>query len=104
SCERPRWSRPRPQTQDVLLPPNPVRAGRAFTPYTTGPHMLVSDSLVDDRGCLTDRTERKPFPCDVNLQRRGPLDSTLNERLGQRVFHILLQRPATLQIYVAGEG
>src|ERR1700756_1513897 len=55
--------------------------------------MLVSDSLVDDRGCLTDRSERKPFPCDVNLQRRGPLDSTLNERLGQRVFHILLQSP-----------
>src|ERR1700730_18318203 len=55
--------------------------------------MLVSDSLVDDRGCLTDRTEGKAFPCDVNLQRRWPLDATLNERLGQRVFHILLQSP-----------
>jgi len=59
--------------------------------------MLVSDSLVDDRGCLTDRTERKAFPCDVNLQRRWPLDATLNERLGQRVFNIFLksspQRP-----------
>src|SRR6202158_500870 len=55
--------------------------------------MLVSDSLVDDRGCLTHRTERKSFPCDVNLQRRGPLDSTLDERLGQRIFYILLQRP-----------
>src|SRR5258707_4323883 len=59
--------------------------------------MLVSDSLVDDRGCLTDRTERKPFPCDVNLQRHWSLDSTLNERLGQRGFDIFLksspQRP-----------
>src|SRR5246127_3395361 len=59
--------------------------------------MLVSDSLVDDRGCLTDWTERKTFPCDVNLQRRWPLDATLNERLGQRVFNIFLksspQRP-----------
>src|ERR1700741_3045122 len=59
--------------------------------------MLVSDSLVDDRGCLTNRTERKTFPCDVNLQRRWPLYTTLNECLGQRVFHILLksspQRP-----------
>src|SRR5260221_9115694 len=55
--------------------------------------MLVSDSLVDDRGCLTDRTERKAFPCDVNLQRCWPLNSTLNGRLGQGVFYVLLQSP-----------
>ena len=94
-CKRPLTeSRPRPQTQVVLLPPNPVWAGRAITRYAPGPHMLVSDSLVDDRGCLTDRTEPKGFPCDINLKRRGPLNSSLNQRLGERVFHIFLQRPA----------
>ena len=45
--ERPmRSSRPRSQTQVVLLLPRPVWAG-----------CVVSDSLVDDRGCLTDRPE-----------------------------------------------
>jgi len=35
--ERPmRSSRPRPQTQVVFLPPDPVWAGRALTPNTVG--------------------------------------------------------------------
>src|SRR5215467_8546787 len=54
----------------------------------------VSDSLVDDRGCLADRTERQALPCDVNLECRGPLNSTLDQRLGERVFNVLLQSPA----------
>src|SRR6266446_5568890 len=55
---------------------------------------VVSDSLVDDRGCLTDGTERQAFPRDVNLESRRPLNSTLDQRLGERVFYILLQSPA----------
>src|SRR5882757_7136258 len=55
---------------------------------------VVSDSLVDDRGCLADWTERKAFPSDVNLQCRRPLNSTLDQRLGERVLYILLQSPA----------
>src|SRR5439155_15168811 len=55
---------------------------------------VVSDSLVDDRGCLTDRTERQAFPCDINLESRRPLNSTLDQRLGERVLYILLQSPA----------
>src|SRR5438445_583725 len=49
---------------------------------------------MDDRGCLTDGTERQAFPCDVNLQSRRPLNSTLDEGLGERVLYILLQSPA----------
>src|SRR5205814_9810019 len=49
---------------------------------------------MDDRGCLTDGTEREAFPCNVNLQCRRPLDSTLDEGLGERVLYILLQSPA----------
>src|SRR5437899_2736971 len=48
---------------------------------------------MDDRGCLTDGTEREAFPCDVNLQCRRPLNSTLDEGLGERVLYILLQSP-----------
>src|SRR5260370_18697443 len=59
-----------------------------------GQPCVVSDSLVDDRGCLADRTERKAFPCDVNLQCRRPLNSTLDQRLGERALYILLQSPA----------
>src|SRR5882762_7893127 len=59
-----------------------------------GQPCVVSDSLVDDRGCLADRTERKAFPSDVNLQCRRPLNSTLDKRLGERVLYILLQSPA----------
>src|SRR6266566_7460399 len=111
-------SRPRPQTQVVLLPPNPVltacgcarisacghaRNDRSSDHTCNGPavraaafqqRVLVSDSLVNDRGCLNHRTEPKGFPCDINLKRRGPLNSSLNQRLGERVFHIFLQRPA----------
>src|SRR5215471_13534066 len=57
-------------------------------------HVVASDSLVDDRGCLSNRPESENFPCDVYLQRRRPLNPTLNECLGQRVFYILLQSPS----------
>src|SRR5215472_4862825 len=60
----------------------------------TGRLCVVSDSLVDDRGCLADRTERQPLPGDINLECRGPLNSTLDQRLGERVFNVLLQSPA----------
>src|SRR6266567_858835 len=118
-CKRPLTeSRPRPQTQVVLLPPNPVltacgcarisacghaRNDRSSDHTCNGPavraaafqqRVLVSDSLVNDRGCLNHRTEPKGFPCDINLKRRGPLNSSLNQRFGERVFHIFLQRPA----------
>ncbi len=73
-------SRPRPQTQVVLLPPNPVRAGREVGPDLRGQPCVVSDSLVDDRGCLTNGTECEAFPGDVDLECRRPLNSTLNER------------------------
>src|SRR5207249_12163727 len=49
---------------------------------------------MDDRGCLTDGTEREAFPCNVNLQCRRPLNSTLDEGLGERVLYVLLQSPA----------
>src|SRR5216683_7849705 len=93
--ERPmRSSRPRPQTQVVFLPPDPVWASRALIPTGRDHPCVVSDSLVDDRGCLTDGTERQAFPCDVNLESRRPLNSTLDQRLGERVLYILLQSPA----------
>src|SRR5215472_18761500 len=57
-------------------------------------HVMVSDSLVNDRGCLNHRTERETFSADVNLQRRRSLNSSLNQRFGERVFYVLLQRPA----------
>ena len=86
-----RPSKPRPQTQIVFLPPDPVWAGRALTQAKPGPpSCVVSDSLVDNRGCLTDRTEGQTFPGNVNLKRRRSLYSTLDERLGERVFHVLL--------------
>src|SRR5258708_12686002 len=92
--ERPlRWSRPRPQTQVVFLPPDPVWASRALIPTRSGPPCVVSDSLVDDRGCLTHGPEQQAFPCDVNLQCRRPLNSTLDHRLLTRVLYLLLTRP-----------
>src|ERR1700687_4567805 len=90
-----RLSRPRPQTQVVLLLPDPVWAGWPLPPAEPGsPFDVVSDSLVDDRGCLTNGPEGKAFPCDINLECRGPLNSTLDQRLGERVLYILLQSPA----------
>src|SRR5205823_12046266 len=37
---------------------------------------------------------RQALPCDINLECRGPLNATLDQRLGERVFNILLQSPA----------
>src|SRR5437660_8027782 len=91
-CKRPLTeSRPHPQTQVVLLPPNPVLTARGCARISACGHacnrpavraaafqqrVLVSDSLVNDRGCLNHRTEPKGFPCDINLKRRGPLNSS----------------------------
>ena len=91
-----------PTTNKLSLeqPPWPTRAAppntRCNSPAEPGMGRLcdVSDSLVDDRGCLADRTERQAFPCDKNLECRGPLNSTLDQRLGERVFNVLLQGPA----------
>src|SRR5215475_10830963 len=55
---------------------------------------VASDSLVDDRGCLTDRPECKAFPCNIDLQCCGPLNSPLNQGLGERVFDVFLKGPA----------
>src|SRR5216683_1464626 len=76
----------------MAAPPN----SSCYSPAGPGVGRLcvVSDSLVDDRGCLTDRTERQALPGDVNLERRWPLNSTLDQRLGERVFNVLLQSPA----------
>jgi hypothetical protein len=43
--------------------------------------VLVSDSLVDDRGCLNHRTKCQALFPDVNLKRRGPLYAPLNQGL-----------------------
>src|SRR5690348_9488520 len=77
-------SRPRPPNSRCYSPAGPG-AGRLCD---------VSDSLVDDRGCLADRTERQALPGDINLERRGPLNSTLNQRLREGVFDVFLQSPA----------
>src|SRR5579859_2726 len=74
----------------------PIRAAppntRCNSPAEPGMGRLcdVSDSLVDDRGCLAYRTERQALPCDENLECRGPLNPTLDQRLGERVFNVLL--------------
>src|SRR5574340_515435 len=57
-------------------------------------HVVASDSLVDDRGCLSNRPERQSFAGHINLQRSRSLNSALDQRLGERVFHILLQSPS----------
>src|SRR5215472_2051982 len=51
-------------------PPNT----RCSSPAEPGVGRLcdVSDSLVDDRGCLADRTERQAFACNINLEGRRP--------------------------------
>src|SRR5215472_13533133 len=87
-----RLSLERPLRQILAAPPNT----KCDSPAKPGVGRLcdVSDSLVDDRGCLADRTERQALPCDVNLECRGPLNSTLDQRLGERVFNVLLQSPA----------
>src|SRR5579885_1391030 len=91
-------SSPRPQTQFAFLPPGPVRP--AVRTQTHGAflgrdrvHVLVSDSLVDYRGCLNHGPERQTFSRDVHLQRRGPLNSTLNESFRERILHVLLESP-----------
>src|SRR5690349_7789144 len=70
--ERPgRTSRARPQTQVIFLPPDLVWAGRAsLNDLFLGRdrlHVLVSDSLVDNRGCLNHRTECETLAGHINL-------------------------------------
>src|SRR5215813_3173602 len=94
-CKRPvEASRPRPQTQVVLLLRS--RCGPAFAHASggAGTARVVSDSLVDNRGCLSNRSERQAIPCYVHLQCRWPLNSSLNESFRERVLYIFLQRPA----------
>ncbi len=94
SYKRPlRSSRPRPQNTICYSPAGPG-VGRSFVDLDDrGLPCVVSDSLVDNRGCLDHRTESQGLACDVNLQCRRPLDSSLDERLRERVFHVLLKSP-----------
>src|SRR5260370_35188013 len=71
--ERPmRLSRPRPQTQVVFLPPDPVGVSRALIALCRDPPAVGLDSQSDDRGCLTYATECQAFPTDVNQERCVP--------------------------------
>ena len=69
-----------------------LRAERT-TSLASRPHLrsyVASDSLVDDWGCLNNGPERKAIPGNINLQCRRPLNSPLDQRLGERDFNILL--------------
>jgi hypothetical protein len=75
----------------MAAPPNPncafsrrSRCGPAVrgpARQKTGSLVLVSDSLVDDRGCLNHRPKCQALFPDVNLQRRGSLNAPLNQGL-----------------------
>jgi len=75
-----RSSRPRPQTQVVFLPPDPVWAGRALIPNPVGITVRCVRFASGQPGLPHRRDERQAFPRDVNLESRRPLNSTLDQR------------------------
>src|SRR5271154_6134842 len=46
--------------------------------------------LVGHWGCFYDRTEAQALNTEINLERCGTLQSTLNQSFRQRVFDVLL--------------
>jgi len=61
--ERPmRSSKAAPPNSSCFSPAGPGVAGRALIRPLPGPPCVGSDSLVDDRGCLTDGRNERPSP------------------------------------------
>jgi len=89
--------RPRPQTQDVIIPPGTVRAGRGTDAgrfYHSAKNACVVQRVgqirSDDWGCLTNGRNARPSPGQVNLgmlkSRNSPRDQVRRRAVFGRTF------------------